>query len=337
MTVGPLLVALTGGQPRDRATFDEILASAGDLAVATETDADVLVVADDTGCSALDRCRAADRPCVVLLEQATLATVTEAMRAGARGAVARDPLEPFGLLNAIRDAAAFRRARLDQGAAPGRLLVVSGARGGCGTSTVALAVARALSGAVALLDLDLAGGSLGPMLGLPGDPALAGLAAETSGARAFERLAVDVGPIRVVPAPPRPDLAWIVRPGLCADLARAARNACATVVADIGRAAGPALEVVADASLIIVATSPTRIALGAAHRHASFLRGLTGARCDVHLVATPVRLRDEPILRLAAMVDGIEVVGRLPRLTSAGGFAPRSRRQLEPALIGASR
>ncbi len=39
-----------------------------------------------------------------------MASVSDAMRAGARGAVARDPLDAFGLLGAVRDAAAFRLA-----------------------------------------------------------------------------------------------------------------------------------------------------------------------------------------------------------------------------------
>ncbi len=74
-----------------------------------------------------------------------------------------------------------------------------------------------------LLDLDLAGGDVARRLGVAVDPADAGLAgagrwASRLGAARGRRA---VG--RIVAAPRRPDLAWLVRDGVCADLARAAR------------------------------------------------------------------------------------------------------------------
>src|SRR5262249_41578587 len=151
--------------------------------------ADVLIVADDATCSALDRCRSAVQPCVVLLEVATVATVSGAMRAGARGAVARDPLDAFALVGAVRDAAAFR-AGVTEASAPGRLVVVTGACGGAGATTIAVALARAAEPPVALLDLDLAGGAVARRAGLSVDAAEPGLAAQSSGRRAWERLPV---------------------------------------------------------------------------------------------------------------------------------------------------
>ena len=44
----------------------------------------------------------------------TIASVSDAMRAGARGAVAREPLDAFGLVGAVRDAAAFRLSELQR-------------------------------------------------------------------------------------------------------------------------------------------------------------------------------------------------------------------------------
>jgi Mrp family chromosome partitioning ATPase len=306
-------VALEGVDADLRDAVVAALEPAADLAVTTPAErdlADVLVVADDAACSALDRCRAAAQPCVVLLESPTLASVSDAMRAGARGAVAREPLDAFGLVGAVRDAAAFRRVP-SEAVAPGRLVVVTGALGGAGATSVAVALARAADGPVALLDLDLAGGAVARRAGLPFDPADAGLAGQAGGRRAWERLAVDAGFARVVTAPRRPDLAWLVREGVCAELARAARAECATVIADVGRAAGPAIELFADATLVVVAARPTAEQLAATAEHVAFVDGLVGGAVPVRVCVAGVRLRDEPVLRLAAAAHGIRIDARL--------------------------
>jgi Mrp family chromosome partitioning ATPase len=317
----PVTVALDG---LDGALHDAVaaaLAPAADLALATPADrdlADVLVVADDAASSALDRCRAAQQPCVVLLETPTLASLSDAMRAGARGAVAREPLDAFGLVGAVRDAAAFRPATADA-AAPGRLVVVTGAAGGAGATTVALALAHAAEPPVALLDLDLAGGAIARRAAVAVDPADAGLAGQTSGRRAWERLAIDAGFARLVAAPRRPDLAWLVREGACADLARAARAEAATVVADVGRGAGPVIELFGDAALVVVTARPVPEQLAAAAEHAAFVDGLVGGAVPVRLCISGARLRDEPALRLAAAAHGLRIHARLPHGDPDGG------------------
>ena len=61
-------VALDGLDGPLREAVAAALAPAADLVLARPADrdlADVLVVADDVACSALDRCRAAAQPCVV--------------------------------------------------------------------------------------------------------------------------------------------------------------------------------------------------------------------------------------------------------------------------------
>jgi Mrp family chromosome partitioning ATPase len=309
-------VALDGVDGELRDAVAAALAPAGDLTLATPADrdlADVLVVADDAVSSALDRCRSAAQPCVVLLETATVASVSDAMRAGARGAVAREPLDAFGLVGAVRDAAAFRVATAEM-AAPGRLVVVTGACGGAGATTVAVALARVAEAPVALLDLDLAGGAVARGAGLAVDMADAGLAGQSSGRRAWERLAVDAGFARVVPAPRRPDLAWLVREGVCAELARAARADAATVIADVGRGAGPAIELVGDASVVVVTARPVADQLAAAAEHAAFVDGLVGGAVPVRVCVSGVRPRDEPVVRLAAAAHGLRIDARLPQL-----------------------
>jgi Mrp family chromosome partitioning ATPase len=317
----PVTVGLDGLDDALRDAVAAALAPVADLALATPADrdlADVLVVADDAASSALDRCRAAQQPCVVLLETPTLASLSDAMRAGARGAVARDPLDPFALVGALRDAAAFRPAPADA-VAPGRLVVVTGAAGGAGATTVAVALAHAAEPPVALLDLDLAGGAIARRVGVAVDPADAGLAGQTSGRRAWERLAVDAGFARVVAAPRRPDLAWLVREGACADLARAARAEAATVIADVGRGAGPAIELFADAALVVVTARPVPDQLAAAVEHAAFADGLVGGAVPVRLCVSGARLRDEPAIRLAAAAHGLRVDARLPHGDPATG------------------
>jgi Mrp family chromosome partitioning ATPase len=332
----PVMVAIDGGDAALREAVANALAPASDLALASAGDldlVDVVVAADDATSSALDRCRASRRPCVVLLDEPSIASVSDAMRAGARGAVAREPLDAFGLVGAVRDAAAFRLAAPEE-AAPGRLLVVTGATGGAGATTVALALARIAASPVGLLDLDLAGGDIARRCGLQLDPAEPGLAGQASGRRAWERLAVDAGFAQVVPAPRRPDLAWLVREGVCTDLARAARGGCATVVADIGRAAGPPLELVGEATLVVVVARPVAAQLAAASEHVAFLEGLVAGRCAVRVCVTGMRLRDEGVVRLATAAHGLRVAARLS-FRSAGASGARADSALA-ALLGAA-
>lgn len=311
-------VALDGVDGELRDAVAAALAAAADLVLATPADrdlADVLVVADDAASSALDRCRSAAQPCVVLLETPTIASVSDAMRAGARGAVTRDPLDAFGLVGAVRDAAGFRTATAEATAPPGRLVVVTGACGGAGATTVAVALARVAEPPVALLDLDLAGGAIARRVALGVDPADAGLAGQSSGRRAWERLAADAGFARIVAAPRRPDLAWLVREGVCTELARAARGDAATVVADVGRGAGPAIELFGDAALVVVTARPVAEQLAAAVEHAAFADGLVGGAVPVRVCVSGVRVRDEPMLRLAAAAHGLRIDARLPYRT----------------------
>jgi pilus assembly protein CpaE len=236
--------------------------------------ADVALVADDREASALDRCRAlAGRvPCVLATTGAgEPAVLTEAMEAGARGVV-RVPFDAFELERALGAAAAAHAApREARGRRRGRVVVVSAGAGGAGTSTVAWALATLAPGPVALLDVDLAGGALAALAGIDDEPTSAGLAGETSGRQAFERLAVDCAVGRVLAAPARPELAWLVREGVVRDLVRTAAEWGATTVVDAGRAVGPALEALAEADVAVAVVRPgPRAALQAA-RHVETL------------------------------------------------------------------
>jgi hypothetical protein len=179
-----------------------------------------------------------------------------------------------------------------------------------------VALARIAEPPVAVLDLDLAGGDVARRLGVAVDPADAGLAGETGGRRAWERLAVDSPVGRIVAAPRRPDLAWLIRDGVCADLARAARAESATVIADIARGAGPPIELLAEAALVVVAARPSAEHLAAAGAHAAFVAGLTGSGVPVRICLSGVRLRDEPTVRLAMAAHGVRIDARLAHATA---------------------
>ena len=241
--------------------------------------------------------------------------------------MAREPLDSFGLVGAVRDAAAFRAAAADT-TPPGRLVVVTGARGGAGATTVAVGLARVAEPPVALLDLDLAGGAVASRAGLTVDAADAGLAGQASGRRAWERLAADAGFARVVAAPRRPDLAWLVREGVYTELARAARGDAATVVADVGRGAGPAIELFGDAALVVVTARPVADQLAAAAEHAAFVDGLVAGAIPVRVCVAGVRVRDEPVLRLAAAAHGLRIDARTPHRSRGEAAAGDSLRAL---------
>jgi hypothetical protein len=95
------------------------------------------------------------------------------------------------------------------------------------------------------------------------------------------------------------------------------------VVADIGRAAGPPLELIAEATLVVVVARPVAAQLVAAAAHAAFVEGLVAGRSPVCVCVAGVRLRDEGVLRLATAAHGLRVAARLP--FSSDRAAARSR------------
>jgi CheY-like chemotaxis protein len=248
-------------------------AAVRDAADALATGGAFELVAADLDASALDRCRAlAGRvPCVLATAASgDPAVLTEAMEAGARGVV-RVPFDAFELERALGAASAHLASREPRGRRRGRVVVVSSAAGGAGTSTVAWALAALAPGPVALVDVDLAGGALAALADIDDEPTSAGLAGETSGRQAFERLTVDCAFGRVVAAPARPELAWLVREGVVRDLVRAAAEWGVTTIVDAGRAVGPALEALTEADVAVAVVRPGPRASAQAARHLATL------------------------------------------------------------------
>src|SRR5262249_18224052 len=156
-----LQVGLVGG---DGALERELSAAAADAGLgvvpASALDrADVLLVADGARGAALDvvrteRALRPQRPALVVGDGGEL-TATVAMASGARGIASR-PLDAPSLRAALAAAGRFAGAAAAAPPRAARPIVLLGAVGGAGTTTCAVALAIARSGA--LLDLDLAAG-----------------------------------------------------------------------------------------------------------------------------------------------------------------------------------
>ncbi len=322
----PIIVNIVGGATLLEREIGDAIGEADGIELARSPLAipDVLLVAGDAERSALDRCRelSATVPVVLVLDGApSIAAVTAAMGAGARGTVGR-PLDPFALVDAVRTAAAFSTL-LDPHARRGHVIVVSGAVGGVGTSSIAYLLARASTAPAALLDLDLLGGDVGELAGVTVPVTAAGLAGETAGRRAWQRLAVDVEWGAVLASPRRPDLAWLVREGIAGELVRAAAERYPTVVVDIGRAVGPAIEVIreADAAVVVLRRGARHHAL--AVDHAAFLSRIGAERFTPHLV-----LNDVAPFAALGLERGRGSVGHavvVPRMRRATLASPRPR------------
>ena len=142
---------------------------------------------------------------------------------------------------------------VDAPAAPGRLVAVAGAHGGCGVTRAAIAIARDAASGAFLIDADLAGGDAGEILGLAprgGDVGLAALPGVDQRSVVAAARRVPFG--WLYEACPRPELAWLIRDGHMRDLARAAMRIAPLAVVDGGRPAGPSLEPVVDADVVVL-------------------------------------------------------------------------------------
>ena len=94
-------------------------------------------------------------------------------------------------------------------------------------------------------------------------------------------------------------------------------------MADVGRAAGPPLELIGEATLVVVVARPVAAQLAAAALHAAFVEGLVAGRCPVRVCVTAMRLRDEGVVRLATAAHGLRIAARLPfRSAGRGGSRP---------------
>jgi pilus assembly protein CpaE len=145
---------------------------------------------------------------------------------------------------------------------PGRLIVFAGARGGAGTTTLAVNTALLVAergGAVAIADLDLHHGQVGTHLDVSGPNSTAHLARDEqiAGNPVLVRNSAvrHASGLSVFAAPTRPDHAGLVTVDDVLDLVGAMRRAYGTVVVDAGSVAGTraiSLFAMADCSFMLV-------------------------------------------------------------------------------------
>ncbi len=297
-------ITLIGGDAAMHATLESVVLSVPGITTiygpAAER-ADVVLVAGDPAMSALDRCRleTGRRVCVLVTgeREPSIDQVREGMEAGARGVISWPP-DPTDLQRAITSASGFGRAAAEQGM-QGTLIVVTAGAGGQGCSRLAAMTARSSSGVCTLVDLDLAGGTQAELAGLEDDLESSGLAGEPDASRVMQRLGRDADYGTLIPAPRRPDLAWLIDPQLPSDVVDGARRVADVVVADVGRAAGPAIPVVQQASVVLVASRPDARSLRIAAAHADLAERLGVERERVRIVVVGANLGHQVTLRLS--------------------------------------
>lgn len=141
--------------------------------------------------------------------------------------------------------------------AHGRAIAVVAAHGGAGATQAASALVRELAGPVCAIDADLSGGDLAERVGLGERQSDAGLAAH-DGDDPFAATARRAPFGWFLALCPRPELAWLVRDGVIRDVVRESQRHAAIVVADLGRAAGPAHEILVVADLVVLVADEDR-------------------------------------------------------------------------------
>jgi Flp pilus assembly CpaE family ATPase len=286
---------------------------------------DVVVIADAT-----ERAIAAvpgigrRAPVVLVIDGGETADgLRAALEAGARGCLGADA-DAFALRRTIAAAGSLAPAGAAAEPLPdSTLLAVVGAAGGTGTTTVAIAAARAGDGL--LIDLDLAGSDLATRLGLAATTA--GIAGGGDPRRLLDGLVETAGSLRVAQVAPCVDLAWTVSAGACSALLREARRRERLVVVDAGRGSGPALEAILEADAVAVvspANAPER-RRAAVERFAR----LTAPDARIVVIESGVTRAGAVRSQIAAAVGAREADIVLERLRDPDG---RGRRRLTAAL-----
>ena len=299
---------------------------------------DAVLVCDGPGQPALELGGAlirggVERPVILLSRTVDLGTYRAALALGARGLLALPP-DPADLRTAVGDAAAAPVAREAHSGGSGRAVVVCGAKGGCGTSSVALAIAIPDRGML----IDLAGGfdDVAVRLGCAPPRTLADIAGlgDALGAEALRSLAArHPSGLRLIARAEGPAAHTVVTPTLGRALVREGRLASRLVVLDTGVAGADICASVAQpADRVLVTTTPDTRCVDCAARAVSWLEGAGVPAQSIGLVVNRWSKWEDLTLRgierragapLLAVVREGELAGPLPRppaslLTLAG-------------------
>jgi len=289
---------------------------------------DAVLVCDGAGHAALEVGSALIRggiqsPLILLSRSVDLATYRAALAVGARGLLTVPP-DPHDLRAAVADAAAAAAVRAVSPDRSGRAVTVCAAKGGCGASSVALALAVASAG----LLVDLAGGfdDAGLRLGCEPRRTLADVAGldDALGAEALRSLMLrHPSGLRLVARPSGPTADAIVSAGLGRALVREGRLAAPLVALDTGVAGSAFTAAVAQPSdRVLVVTTPDQHAVDCAARAVLWLERAGVPAPSIALVVNRWSRWEDLTLRgverragvplLAVIRDG-ELAGALPR------------------------
>ena len=238
---------------------------------------DVILVCDGPGQPSLEVARALIRggvesPVIPLSGAVDVATYRAALAAGARGLLGLPP-DPVELRAAVVNATAAPGGREVPAQGSGRAIVVCGAKGGCGASSVSLALVVAAGG----LLIDLAGGFDDAALRLGCSPrrTLADVAGldDALGGEALRSLAVrHPSGFGLVARAAGSAADAVVSPGLGRALVREGRLATPLVALDAGVAGRELTAAVArPADRVLVATTPDQLSVDCATRAVMWL------------------------------------------------------------------
>ncbi len=276
---------------------------------------------------------------VVLVREETPQAYRTALRGGARGLL-RTPPTVEDLHAALDGALDWSRVVSAGVGAPvagegpgGRLVVVAGAKGGVGTSLIAVLLAQSLLEGrrlrVCLVDFDLQSGDVGSLLGLQPRRTVIDLLAltdETDRGPIEEGLSAHESGLRVLLAPEEGEQAERVDTAAARRILGALRALFDVVVVDVGTVvseAGASATEVADASLLVV--TPDALAMRGATRLVALWERLRVRGADCRILVNRASRRSE--------VQG-DLIGRVTRLPVLRTQIPAGFWELEPIANG---
>jgi len=276
---------------------------------------------------------------VVLVREETPQAYRTALRGGARGLLRTPPtVEDLhaaldGALDWSRVVSAGVGGPVEGEGPGGRLVVVAGAKGGVGTSLIAVLLAQSLLEGrrlrVCLVDFDLQSGDVGTLLGLQPRRTVIDLLAltdETDRGPIEEGLSAHESGLRVLLAPEEGEQAERVDTAAARRILGALRALFDVVVVDVGTVvseAGASATEVADASLLVV--TPDALAMRGATRLVALWERLRVRGADCRILVNRASRRSE--------VQG-DLIGRVTRLPVLRTQIPAGFWELEPIANG---
>jgi len=259
---------------------------------------------------------------VLILADLKAEHLRAAMQAGARDVVAL-PLSLEDLQVSVRTAAEWSRAMRDRVASEpeaatatgvsGRVIAVAGAKGGCGTTTLAIHLALAVGEfaprtRICIVDLDLQTGDFRNFLDLPYRRSIADLvevAQELSVRHLEETLYVHGSGMRVLLAPEEGELADDMTGAVASAVLGALRARHDLTIVDVGATASDATAAACElADDVLVVTTPDVLALRGAQRLTRLWTRLQVAGPAARIVLNRTSRRREVQPDLARQVVG---------------------------------